>query len=74
MWARLQYDRWNEEVQAAAAKQNETEEMSEIKEVKMGEEPSERTESDQNKENEGGIREDYKTLMIVNNTIYLVAK
>ena len=70
MWARLQYDRWNEEVQAAAAKQNETEEVSEIKEVKMGEEPSERTESDQNKENEGGIREDYKTLMIVNNTIY----
>ena len=72
MWARFQYDRWNEEVRAASERhQQEGEKIrTDMNGVNTEQNHPERKEPEENKENEGGIREDYKTLMIINNTMY----
>ena len=68
MWARFQYDRWNEEVRAASERPQQ--EGQKMDGVNTEEDHPERKEPEENKENEGRIREDHKTLMIINSTIY----
>ena len=64
MWARIQYDRWNEEVERQRMKL-EAEAISERKneEMKNKEEKSTLTESEATKDREA-LREDYETLFI----------
>ena len=70
MWARIQYDRWNEEVERQKLK-TEDGEVSEKKneEMKSKKENSTLTESDIAKEREA-LREDYETLFIVAKSTY----
>ena len=70
MWARIQYDRWNEEVErqksqceAEESSVRKHEEMNNEKEKPTGEKPR-GTESDVSKESEA-LREDYEALFIV---------
>ena len=64
MWARIQYDRWNEEVERQKMRL-EAEAISERKneEMKNKEEKSTLTESEATKDREA-LREDYETLFI----------
>ena len=70
MWARIQYDRWNEEVERQKLK-TEVGQISEKKneEMKNKKENSTVTESDVAKEREA-LREDYETLFIVAKSTY----
>ena len=70
MWARIQYDRWNEEVERQKLK-TEVGQISEKKneEMKNKQENSTVTESDIAKEREA-LREDYETLFIVAKSTY----
>ena len=65
MWARIQYDRWNEEVERQKSK-SEVDESSDKKheEMKDEKEKQARTESDVSKESDA-LREDYEALFIV---------
>ena len=67
MWARVQYDRWNEEVERQKSKTEEVERKTE--EMKNEKEKSAVIESDVTKEREVP-REDYETLFIVAKNTY----
>ena len=64
MWARIQYDRWNEEVERQKSKTEEVVEIPENEEMKSKEEQTPVTESEVAKEREA-LREDYEALFIV---------
>ena len=66
MWARVQYDRWNEEVERQKLK---TEVEGKTEEMKNEQEKSTVTESEITKEREA-LREDYETLFIVAKNTY----
>jgi len=68
MWARIQYDRWNEEVERQKSK-CEVEEIPERSNEEMKNKKEQPAEADATKEREA-LQEDYETLFIVAKNTY----